>query len=151
MATRLLPRFVLSSLAATSAIILASCAGGPTYAEQKNNLPPIPANKGRVFVYRPQPFAAAGAAIRPQVRIDGQSVGTSKSGGFLYSDQSPGVRTVSLTTETTKQTSVEIQSGKPSFVECSLEMGVLVGRIKPIQVTTATGEANIQNCRFTAE
>lgn len=148
MSNRLCQKYLFPMLALCGALSFVSCASGPTYSEVKGKLPPIENNKGRVFVYRPQPFAAAGAAVKPAVKIDGQSIGTSESGGFLYSDQAPGSHTVSLTTETTRQTGVDVQAGKPSFVECSMEMGLLVGRVKPVQVTTATGEANIQSCKL---
>lgn len=142
---------VLLAIAACSILSLASCASGPTYSEVKAKLPPIEKNHGRVFVYRPQPFAAAGAALRPAVKIDGQTVGTSESGGFLYSDQNPGKRTVSLSTEVTREAVVDVLPGKASFVECSMEMGLLVGRIKPVQVAPNAGESNIQSCKLSSK
>jgi len=131
---------------AIASISLVSCASGPTYAEMKSKLPPIEKGHGRVFVYRPSFF---GAAVKPSVKIDGQPVGTSEGQGFLYSDQTPGTHEVSVTTEWKHKTPVTVTSGQPSYVRCSMMMGLLVGHVMPKQVDATTGEAEMQKCKMT--
>jgi hypothetical protein len=141
-------RPIISLGLAIAALGLVSCASGPSYAEMKAKLPPIPKGNGRVFVYRP---SFIGAAVKPSVMIDNQAVGTSAGQGFLYSDQKPGAHEISITTEWKHKNTFTVQAGQPSFVECTVTMGAFVGHIIPNQVTTATGEANIQSCKMEAK
>lgn len=120
-----------------------SCAGGLSYEEAKASMPAIPKGHGRVLVYR---TSVIGMAIKPEVKIDGNVVGTSVAKGFLYSDQKPGSHTVSIKTEATKEGSVSVKSGELSFVRSNIGMGVLAARITPEQVDKATGESEIQGC-----
>lgn len=127
---------------------LVSCASGPSYAEMKSKLPPVAKGQGRVFVYR---TSSIGAAVQPQVKIDDQVVGTSMGQGFFYTDQSAGTHEVSIATEAKYTAPVNVQAGQPSYVECRVQMGVLVGRIVPSQVDATIGEANIQSCKMGAK
>lgn len=129
---------------AVATLSLVSCASGPTYAESKSNLPPITKGHGRVFVYRP---SFVGAAVMPDVKIDGKSVGTSRGQGFLYSDQRPGTHEVSITTEWKHKCPVTVQSGSPSYVRCGMMIGVMVGHVIPKQVSAGVGESEMQKCK----
>ena len=144
---RLLHTIFLLGLAIAS-ISLVSCASGPTYAEMKSKLPPIEKGHGRVFVYRPSFF---GAAVKPSVKIDDHPVGTSEGQGFLYSDQTPGIHEVSVTTEWKHKTPVTVTNGQPSYVRCSMMIGLLVGHVMPKQVDAATGEAEMQKCKMASK
>jgi hypothetical protein len=120
-----------------------SCAGGASYEEAKASMPAIPKGHGRVLVYR---TSVLGMAVKPDVKIDGNVIGTSEAKGFLYSDQKAGSHTVSIKTEVTKEGSVSVKPGELSFVRSSVGMGVLAARITPEQVSKATGEEEIQGC-----
>lgn len=96
---------------------LASCASGPTYAELKPKLPPIPSGQGRVFVYRTSTF---GMAIKPDVKIDNKVAGTSAARGFLYADQPAGSHEISITTEWKHKATVNVTAGQPSFVSSTV-------------------------------
>jgi hypothetical protein len=143
-----LTRPVLSIILGASTLGFVSCASGPTYAEVKSTLPPIAKGQGRVFVYRPTSF---GAAIKPDVKIDNKVIGESQGQGFLYSDQAPGTRQVSIGTEWTHKNSVTVRAGQPSFVRCKVTPGVLAAHIIPDQVENAAGEAEIQNCKLAGQ
>lgn len=138
-------RPLLFGLLGILTLSIVSCASGPTYSEAKSKLPPIKSGHGRVFVYRPSYF---GAAVKPTVKIDNQPIGTSEGQGFLYSDQRPGTREVSITTEWKHKTPVTVSSGRPSYVRCSMMIGVLVGHVMPKQVSDETGESEIQKCKM---
>ena len=145
MKTNLSTRPILLLGLAIASVSLVSCASGPTYAEMKSQLPPIEKGHGRVFVYRP---SFLGAAIKPSVKINDQPVGTSEGQGFLDSDQPPGTHEVSVTTEWKHKTPVTVTSGQPSYVRCSMMIGVLVGHVMPKQVSAETGEAEMQTCKM---
>lgn len=136
---------ITQAIVSVSVVVLASCASGPTYAEMKPKLPPIPKGQGRVFVYRTSSF---GAAIRPQVRIDGNAIGKSTAKGFLYSDQPAGSHEISMTTEWKHKNTVQVTPGLPSFVSTTVTPGVFAGHMIPNPVDTATGESEIRDCKL---
>ncbi|MDB6137484.1 MAG: hypothetical protein JWO94_556 [Verrucomicrobiaceae bacterium] len=137
---RLFACFLLSGVS----LGLASCAGGPTYAEIQSKLPPLAKGRGRVFVYRP---SAGAFAIKPWVKIDDQKAGISKAQGFFYSDQPPGTHAISISTEWKHKNTLSVVAGQPTFVECMVLPGVLAAHIIPNQVETAKGQAAIQECK----
>jgi hypothetical protein len=134
----LISRFLVCSLAAT---LVVSCASGPKFADSK--LPPIPAGKGRVFVYR---TATMGAMIKPSIKFDNQVIGTAAARGYTYTDATPGTHNIELRTEVTRSTSVAVAAGKASYVKLNVSMGFAAARITPENVDAATGAADIQNC-----
>jgi hypothetical protein len=78
------------------AMILAACATDPTYLEMKSKIPTLDPAQGRVFVYRDSTF---GAAIQPQVMINGKVVGVSRGNGIFYTDLPAGDYRLSSQTE----------------------------------------------------
>jgi len=141
-------RPLLLSIISASALGLASCASGPSYAEVSKTLPPIAKGKGRVFVYRATSF---GAAVRPSVKIDDQVVGKSMGNGFLYTDQTPGSHQISIMTEYNHKNTINVASGNPTFVRCHVTPGLLAAHVLPNEVDDATGEQEIQNCKLAGE
>lgn len=131
-----------------SALGFVSCASGPTYAEVSKSLPPVPNGKGRVFVYRPTSF---GAAIKPSVKIDDIVVGKSMGQGFLYSDQTPGMHSISIMTEANHKNTFSVASGKPTFISCHVTPGFLAAHVFPNEVDRSTGESEIQDCKLASE
>lgn len=146
MKTEYHPRSIALLGLTIASVSLVSCASGPTYAEMKSKLPPIANGHGRVFVYRP---SFVGAAVKPSVKIDERVVGTSEGQGFFYSDQPAGTHEVSATTEWKHKAPVVVASGQPSYVRCSMMIGLFVGHVMPKQVSSETGEAEIQKCKMT--
>src|SRR5258707_1618294 len=79
------------------AILLGGCAAtGPTHTEVKSTFVPLDTSKGRIFFYRADTIV--GAAIQPDIRLNGAIVGTSIPGGFFYKDV--GARSPKLSTST---------------------------------------------------
>lgn len=143
-----LPRLVQSLGLLSVCLSLISCASGPTYAEVKSKLPPIPKGEGRVFVYRPQTI---GFGVKPWVKIDSKDAGISEGRGFFYSDQRPGTHEISIATEWKHKSNFSVAAGQPSFVQCTILPGVFVGHIISEQVDRAKGEAEIQDCKMRAK
>ncbi len=101
-----------------------------------------------MFVYR---NTALGAAIRPQIRIDGKPIGSSVAQGFRYSDQAPGQHEVALITEWKHKDTVTVVAGQPSFVRTHVTFGALVGHVIPTAVSKAEAEPEIRNCKLVTE
>jgi hypothetical protein len=65
-----------------AATLLAACASGPKYSDVKSSIPPLSSDKGRIYFYRSN--SMGGAAIQPNITLNGEKVGDSQPGGFFY-------------------------------------------------------------------
>ena len=104
--------------------VLTGCASGPTYDEIKSTIPPVAADRGRVYFYRTQ---VLGAAVQPDIHLNSEVVGSSKPQGFFFVDRAPGDYEASCTTEVERKLSFVLAAGEERFVESSVTMGLLVG------------------------
>jgi hypothetical protein len=91
-------------LAAVILVLLAGCAtSGARHAEMRGSLSPPKAGEGRIFFYRAaSPF---GAAVQPEIKLDGKVVGSSVPGGFFYVDRPAGAYEAHATTEVDRMVS----------------------------------------------
>lgn len=128
---------IVQAIVATLAIFLAGCASGPRLSEIKQGIAPISEGQGRVYFYRSS--SMLGAAIQPDISMNGKVVGTSKPGGFFYADVSAGNVKVATSTEVEKQLTFTIEPKETRYVKTSPSFGVLVGRVVPELVSE--GEA----------
>ena len=119
-------RIALSALLLATAI-LAGCASGPKFSEISSSIAPIPANAGRIYFFRSS--SMFGAAIQPDIRLDGQVVGASKPGGFFYVDRPAGDHLAAASTEVENTASFTLQAGETKYLRTSPSMGLLVGHI----------------------
>jgi hypothetical protein len=122
-------------------VALSACAtSGATYQEMHDSAsaPALAPGTGRIYFYRPSQF---GAAIRPDVSLDGSVVGTAISHGFFYVDSLPGTHEVVLNSEVTDKTQVRIESA----------MGILFGRFYSRQDVAATGESEMWSLHYTGD
>lgn len=132
----------------TSLVLLQGCASGPGYAQMANTIPAVPADKGRIYFYRP---SALGAAIQPAVKLDGTEVGTAKSHGFFYVDAAPGSHQVETSTEVTRRLSFVLDKGQTRYVKLSISMGFAVGHVYPELVEDAAGQKDVAECKYTGK
>lgn len=135
---------VLATLA-VALLALTGCATGPGYAQMANTIPPVPADKGRIYFYRP---SMLGAAVQPAVRLDGKEVGTAKSQGFFYVDAEPGSHFVETTTEVSRRLSFTLEKGQTRYVKLSISMGFAVGHVYPQLVDDAVGQKEVADCKY---
>ena len=137
---------ILALLALAALLVTASgCASGPAYAQMAGTIPPVPADKGRIYFYRP---SMIGAAVQPAVRLDGQEVGTAKSQGFFYVDAAPGSHLVETTTEVSRRLSFTLEKGQTRYVKLSISMGFAVGHVYPQLVEDAVGQKEVAECKY---
>lgn len=126
---RLLPSILVLSLSA--------CASGPSMQESSPQISAIPAEKGRIIVYR---TGIMGAAIQPTVTIGGVERGKCQPNGAFSVDVAPGEQIVSAATEVRRQTVVNVERGRHYYVRCSIGFGFLVGQPRLEVVPEATGK-----------
>lgn len=138
--------FLLSCLIASVAL-LAGCATGPKFAEVRSTLPSLAPEKGRVYIYR---TAVIGAAIQPDVRVNGEVVGSAKPKGFFIVDRPAGDYQVSSSTEVTRNLSLTLAAGQTRYVRLNISMGFLVGHVYPELVEPAEGEKDLAKCSYIA-
>lgn len=129
-----------------AAMLMTACASGPKYSQVYNTLPPLGTNQGRVFVYRPGTMF--GAAIQPDVHLNGEVVGKAQPGGFFYFDRDPGSYEVSATTEVKRSLSLALEKGDERYVRMGISMGFFVGHVFPELVDSETAKKEIQNCSY---
>ena len=121
-----LARFRVVALLALAAVIT-GCATGPKFAETSSSMPAVTSGEGRIFFYRSN--SMVGAAIQPDVRLNGVVVGPSKPGGFFYVDRPAGSYVASSSTETEKTLSFTLQPGETKYIKMTPGFGVVVGRM----------------------
>jgi hypothetical protein len=120
-------RRILLSAVVLAGAFLAGCASGPKFSEVSKSIGPIPSGDGRIYFFRSN--SMMGAAIQPDIRLNGQVVGTSKPGGFFYVDRPAGSYTAATTTETEKTSTFTLDVGETKYLRTSPSFGLLVGRI----------------------
>jgi hypothetical protein len=105
--------------------VVSGCASGPKYSEIKDSIPPLDPEQGRIFFYRP---SAIGAAIQPNILVNGSVVGEMVPLGFFYLDRSPGNYVVSASTESEATLQLMLQANQTQYIKGSISLGILVGR-----------------------
>lgn len=114
-------RTVLLILAAA----LTGCASGPKYSEIKGSIPELNPEQGRIFFYRP---SALGAAIQPNILLNGNVVGEMVPQGFFFVDRSPGTYMATARTESEATLEIQLPANETRYVRGSISLGIFVGR-----------------------
>jgi len=120
-----LARVLFAGIAVTS--LMAGCASGVKHSEMASSIPSLKSGEGRVYFMRSA--SMFGAAIQPDIRLNGQVVGESKPGGFFFVDRPAGKYVASAATETEKTLSFVLDSGETKYVRSSPSFGLMVGRV----------------------
>jgi len=129
-------------------LALAACAGGPKYSEMQSTIPNLSANTGRIYIYR---TAVVGFAIQPDVKINGEVVGSAAPDGFFYVDRPPGNYTITTSTEVSRSLTLTLASGQTRYVKLDISMGFFAGHVYPELVDDATGEKDIASLHYAAK
>src|SRR6266849_1929815 len=101
-----------------------SCATGTKFSDLQPKTQPGGVEVARIFFYRP---SSLGAALRPSVKLNGESVGKAVSHGFFYVDRPPGAYEVVTETEVKRKVSFVLQKGQTRFIRFSASLGFFVG------------------------
>jgi hypothetical protein len=89
-----------------------------------------------------------GAAIQPNIMLNGKVVGESKPGGFFYVDDAAGAKEVSTSTEVERKLTFTLEPGQTRYVRTAAGFGLVVYRIYPELVDNATAEKEIQETSY---
>ncbi len=120
--------FLKLAAAASVAVVLAGCAAsGMKHQEMAAGMPSLKAGEGRVYFLRSS--SMFGAALQPDIRLNGVVVGESKPGGFFYVDRPAGNYSATAATETEKAVTFVLAAGETKYVRSSPSMGIVVGRV----------------------
>jgi hypothetical protein len=103
-------------------------------------------NSGRIFFYRTM---VMGAALQPDINLNGMKVGDAKAQGFFYVDRPPGNYEVVTSTEVDRKLTFVLEKGQTRFVRFSVSMGFLVGHVYGELVDSAEGMEEIKECKYT--
>jgi hypothetical protein len=133
---------------AAASILAAGCATGPSFNEMKSKIPALGKDTGRVFIYRDSSF---GAAMQPQIAINGKTVGTSRANGFFFVDLPAGEHRVSAATEVERSLTLALAGGQTRYVRAYISFGLVVGRINFDLVNPEAGEAALVGLAYSPD
>ena len=113
-------------LVIAAAIFLTGCAAtGPRYAEVEASFPTLRSGYGRLIIYR---SGGLGAAVQPDIKLNGEVIGKSQPNGFFFIDRAAGKYTVSARTEVETVLDTELVEGRTTYVQSSITIGLFVGQ-----------------------
>ncbi len=128
-----------------SILILSGCASGPTFNEYSANIPKIPTDSGRIYIYR---TATVGTAVQPKVKINGEVAGKAVPQGFFFVDRPAGSYEVSASTEAKRSLTLNLDSGEERYIRLEVKMGLFAGHIKPVLVENSVGKTEIIKTKY---
>lgn len=119
--------FLKFTAAAFVLALVAGCASGPKHSAMESAIGSLKPGEGRIYFFRSS--SMVGAALQPEIRLNGAPVGESKPGGFFYVDRPAGNYTAAVATETEKVVTFTLAAGETKYIRSSPSIGLLVGRI----------------------
>lgn len=140
-------RNLLKLAAAVAVVALAGCATGVKYGQMATSMPTVKTTEGRVYFFRSS--SMFGAAVQPEIKLNGQVVGKSQPGGFFYVDRPVGKYTAAAATETEKELTFVLEAGETKYIRTSPSMGLMVGRINLELETAEKAKAELADLSFT--
>jgi uncharacterized protein DUF2846 len=109
--------------------MLSGCATGAKYGEVASSFPTLSPSQGRIYFYRPSAF---GAGVQPEVRLNGQKVGTAKPHGFYFVDRAPGNYEVAASTEAEKKLTFTLASSEERYVRLVVDKAEAESELKSL-------------------
>ena len=128
------------------ALTLSACASGVKFTEMNPSTMPKDQDSGRIFFYR---TTVLGAALQPDIRLNGAKVGDSVAQGFFYVDRPPGNYEIVTSTEVDRKVTFVLEKEQTRFVKFSVSMGFFVGHVYGELVDSAVGLEEIKECKYT--
>ena len=137
----------VKTLALLSALVMLSACGatGPKYAEYEKKLTAVPQDQGRIYIYR---NSYLGAAVQPEVKLNGEVVGTAVPNGFFYVDRPAGKYEILTSTEVDRKLSLTLDKGQTRYVRLAISIGFFVGHVYPELVEPSVGEKEIRETAY---
>ncbi|WP_410482405.1 DUF2846 domain-containing protein [Ovoidimarina sediminis] len=125
-------------LLALVALIVGGCASGVSLSETTAAKAPQSSDVARIIIYRTGVF---GAAVQPDVLVDGRTTSECQPNSVFFVDVPPGEHTISASSETTATIRATLPRATQLYVECSIGMGIMVGRpqLRRVEPSEAQG------------
>lgn len=128
------------------ALSLVGCgATGPRYSEASKSFPPLAEDQGRIVFYRPGIF---GASVQPEVRLNGQIIGTSQPNSFFFVDRPVGTYRAISQTEVEAAIAIRVRPQQETYVEMGITMGLLIGQPTFELVTREKAQGEISQLAY---
>jgi len=139
-------RTVAAVLVLGAAALLSACASsGPKFSEMATSMSVSKPEMGRIYFYR---TTVLGAAVQPDVRLNGEVVGKAVPHGFFYADRPAGNYQVATETEVERKLTFTLDAGQVRYVRLNISMGFFVGHVYGELVDEAKGQAEIVDMRY---
>jgi hypothetical protein len=133
-------------LAAAAALMLTGCAtSGPKFSEMSATMAAAKLDTGRIYFYR---TALIGAAVQPEVRLNGEKVGKAVPNGFFYVDRPAGNYQVVTETEVEKKLTFTLDAGQVRYVRLNISMGFWVGHVYGELMDEGEAKSEIASTRY---
>lgn len=129
-------------------LLISGCATGPKFNEYAPKIGEVPADSGRIYLYR---TAVLGAAVTPEIKVNGEVVGKAIARGFVYVDRPPGNYEIMTSTEVDRKLSLTLEKGQTRYVRLNISIGFFVGHVYPELVEPQIGREEIQGTSYTGE
>jgi hypothetical protein len=130
-----------------SVVLFVSCASGVPFTELNPSPNAELPNTGRIFFYRVT--GAGGAAIQPDILLNGEKIGTSIPQGFFYLDKPAGEYTVITSTEVKRKVSFVLDEGQTRYIRFKISIGFFVGHVYGELVDPEEAKKEIIQCKYT--
>ena len=128
--------------------LAAGCASGPKFETVASSVAPVPAKQARIYFYR---SGSLGAAIQPEVTLNGKVVGKAEPNGVFYVDHAPGNMEVVTGSEVERKLTFTAGAAETRYVKLAVSLGVLVWRIMPELADEARAKSDIADLAFTGQ
>lgn len=126
---------------------LVGCASGVKHKDMAASIPALKADQGRVYFFRSA--SMVGAAVQPDIKLDGAVVGESKPGGFFFVDSAVGNHVVSTSTEAENKLTFTLDKGEIKYIQTTISFGFMVGRVIPTLVSAADAQKELPDLSYT--
>ncbi len=137
-------------LAVAAAAFLAGCAAeGVRHADLQSSMPALRPSDGRIYFYRVD--SILGAAIQPDLRLNGEVVGESIPGGFFFLDRRPGKYEAHAATEVERSVTFVLAAGETKYIRTSTTFGLVMGHLAFDLVNRAEASAELPSLRYTGK
>jgi hypothetical protein len=127
-------------------LLVAACATGPKFETVANSLGATPQDKARIFFYR---ATSLGAAIQPDIRLNGKVVGKAEPHGVFFVDVDPGNMEVVSGSEVEKKLTFQVAPTDRRYVRMAVGFGVVVWRVIPELVDEAEAKQEMAGLAYT--
>lgn len=128
------------------ALMLSACAtSGPKFSEMGATMTAAQPDMGRIYFYR---TTVLGAAVQPEVRLNGEKVGKAVPNGFLYVDRPAGNYQVVTETEVEKKLTFTLDAGQVRYVRLDISMGFWVGHVYGELIDEDKAKSEIAGTRY---